>query len=234
MKLGILQCDSVLPEFQTKFGDYDTMLVDLFSLCDPTIEFEIYNVQIGEYPNDIHDCDAYVTTGSKASVYDELDWIPPLKSFIRVLAKKQKKLIAICFCHQLIAETFSGKTQASEKGWGVGVAENKILQKKPWMQPDLATLKLVVSHKDQVQILPENAELLASSEFCPYFMYQINNTILTVQGHPEFSHDYSETLMRHRKDIIGEPTFSNAIKSLDQISDEVKFTQWMLNFINLR
>lgn len=203
MKIGILQCDSVLTEYQKEFGNYPQMFMDLLQRIDPTIQTMIYDVEHGQYPTNIHDCDAYITTGSKASVYEDLPWLNNFKNFIIKLYDAKIKLVAVCFGHQLIAEVFGGKTEKSDKGWGVGVSVNQILQTKTWMQPALENLHIIVSHQDQVIKLPENAELLGTSEFCPNYLFELNNTILSIQGHPEFSKSYSEALMRHRAEKLG-------------------------------
>jgi len=230
MKLGILQCDSVLEEYQSKFGNYPQMFVDLFQKIDPTIETQIYHVEIGEYPDSINECDAYITTGSKASVYEELAWLDEFKKFIRTLFAQKIKLAGICFGHQLIADTLGGKTEKSNKGWGVGVSVNRIIEKKTWMQPPLDTLNIVVSHQDQVMQLPDNAHLLASSHFCPNYMYQIEDSIISIQGHPEFSKDYSSTLMKHRAIKLGGKTLEDGLNSLDLETHEIIFAKWLLNF----
>lgn len=230
MKLGILQCDSVVKEYQPEFGNYPQMFINLFQKVDPDIETQIYNVEAGEYPANIHECDVYITTGSKASVYEDLPWLHEFKSFIRTLHDNQIKLVGICFGHQLIAEAFGGKTEKSDKGWGVGVSVNQILHNKSWMQPPLENLQIIVSHQDQVVRLPERAELLASSNFCPNYMYQIDQTILSIQGHPEFSKAYSEKLMRFRREKIAESTFQTALNSLQLDTHEIIFTHWLINF----
>jgi len=234
MKLGILQCDSVLEEYQPSFGNYPQMFVDLFKRVDPKIETQIYNVQFGEYPSSIHHCDAYVTTGSKASVYEDLDWLNQFKQFIIKLHDNKIKLAAICFGHQLIAEIFGGKTEKSDKGWGVGVSVNQIIKHKPWMQPPLDELNIIVSHQDQVITLPKGAELLGTSDFCPNYLYQLDNLILSIQGHPEFSKAYSEALMKHRIDRIGKNTLELGIQSLDLETHEKEFIDWILHFFRQR
>ena len=230
MKIGILQCDSVVLEYQEAFGNYPQMFIDLFKRIDPEIETQTYNVEIGEYPKTPEDCDVYITTGSKASVYEDLPWLKPFKAYLRLLFKKKIKFIGICFGHQLIADTFGGKTEKSDKGWGVGVSVNQIISHKPWMNPPLEKLQIIVSHQDQVIKLPRNAELLASSDFCPNYMYQIDNLVLSLQGHPEFSKNYSETLMRYRKLKIKKDTFNAGLNSLTLETHEKIFAQWMLNF----
>jgi len=111
MKIGILQTDSVRPELIDKFGDYPDMFRSLFRKVDPALSFETYDVQHGKYPSTIHECDGYVTTGSKASVYDDETWIKALLHYIIQLNKHNKKLLGICFGHQLVAEAFGGKTE---------------------------------------------------------------------------------------------------------------------------
>lgn len=231
MKIGILQCDSVLPEYQAPFGDYSDMFINLLHLSDPSLEFEIYPVVQCIYPVQINECDAYITTGSKDSVYDSLPWLDTFKDFIRELHTHNKKLVAICFGHQLVAEIFQGKTSKSHKGWGVGVARNRVEHHKSWMQPKREELNILVSHRDQVTALPAGAELLASSDFCPNFMYQLDNDILSIQGHPEFSKEYSATMMQHRRSKIGEQTYAAAQKSLQLEVDDHIVSQWILNFM---
>lgn len=234
MKIGILQCCSVLPQFQSEFGDYPDMFKQLFWQVDPDLHFAIYDIRNHKFPNVLDECDAYITTGSRTSTYEDLDWIPPFKDLIQSIFNAKKKLVGICFGHQLIADTFGGYTELSDKGWGVGVSQNKIVKRKPWMKPPLDKLNIIVSHQDQVTELPEQSELLASSEFCHNYMYQIGNEILTIQGHPEFTKEYSGTLMKHRREKLGDITLKNGLDSLSLDVHNTIFAQWMINFITTK
>ncbi len=231
MKLGILQCDSVLDTYQGQFGDYPDMFRALFKPNEPKMEFVTYDVRENAYPTQIDECDAYLITGSKASVYDDLPWLPECEKFIRTLHRRKQCLIGICFGHQLIADVLGGKTEKAPQGWGVGVAINQVYVKAPWMRPYLSAIGVIVSHQDQVTTLPTDAVLVAGSEFCPHFMYQIDDHILTIQGHPEYSKRYSETLMRHRAATLGEDTYRNGMSSLALPTDELTVAQWIINFI---
>ncbi len=230
MKLGILQCDSVANEYQKTFGNYPQMFIRLFQQLDPTIETHVYDVEHGEYPVTLHACDAYIITGSKASVYANLPWFNELKHVIQQLYAEKIKLAGICFGHQLIAETFGGKIEKSNKGWGVGVSINQIISQQPWMQPSLETLQIIVSHQDQVTRLPDNAQLLATSDFCPNYLYQIGESIVSIQGHPEFSKAYAEALMRYRAKTLGDETLKKGIRSLTLSTHDALFARWLLNF----
>jgi len=207
------------------------MFITLFKEIDPNLEFEIYDLREDITPQNLNECDAYITTGSRVSSYDSVSWIPAFKQLILALHKAQIKLIGICFGHQLIADCLGGATQKSEKGWGVGVSENKIIKKKNWMKPELDQLNIIVSHQDQVISLPKNAEILAGSDFCPNFMLQIGEHILTVQGHPEFNKQYSQTLMQHRGDIIGSTRLQQGLNSLSLTVHDKILMQWIYHFM---
>ena len=231
MKIGILQCCAVLPQFQEQFGDYPDMFIKLFHKIDPSITFDIFDIREHQFPMSLDQCDAYITTGSRTSTYEDLSWIPPFKQLIKDLYFAKKKLVGICFGHQLIADTLGGYTELSDKGWGVGVSKNNILVNKSWMNPELKQLNIIVSHQDQVTELPRGAELLASSDFCPNYMYQISNEILTIQGHPEFTKSYAETLMKYREEKLGSETLKLGLKSLEHDVHSDVMAQWMLNFV---
>ena len=51
----------------------------------PALRFEFFDVRRDSYPDRIEDCDGYLITGSRASVYDDEPWIARLKDFTREL-----------------------------------------------------------------------------------------------------------------------------------------------------
>ncbi len=230
MIIGILQADSVREEFQPAHGDYPRMFEELLSAAAPETEFHHYNVELGEYPSDIDECDGYVITGSKKSVYDDETWIYALSEFVVKLHKHKKKTVGICFGHQMVAQALGGKTEPADVGWGVGIHQYKILANESYMDAKTSSFGLIVSHKDQVTELPEGAELLATSEFCPNAMFRVDEHILTFQGHPEFSKAYSKDLMEMRQEILAEK-FKPGIDSLQNDPDGPTIGCWIVNFI---
>ena len=163
MRIGILKTDSVREEFQHEFGDYPAMFraVLMASADDVPIEFRDYDVQRGEYPASIDECDAYLITGSRESVYDDQPWIHRLAQFVQELDAARHTLVGICFGHQLIAHVLGGETRAAETGWAVGVQDTQVLSPAEWMLPYRERFGLLSSHKDQVVRLPERAEVFA-------------------------------------------------------------------------
>jgi len=235
MKVAILQCDEVLQRLQPQFGDYVDMIQHMFEVIDDTFDFDVFDVRQGHYPQDRKVYDFYITTGSKAGVYDDLAWIEPFVKFIQQLYKEQKKLIGICFGHQIMAKALQCEVEKSEKGWGIGMAVNRIIATPDWMPnkelEQKSSLNILVSHQDQVMTLTSDALVIAESEFCPYFVVQWNKHFLSIQGHPEWDADYSRTRINDRKAIIPSQRIKEGLKSLSIEPDNALFTRWIMAFV---
>lgn len=69
MKIGILVCDHVSNKYLPIGGDYS----DMFNTLLPTLDTVNYDVCKGIFPQSPSECDGYLVTGSKYSVYDQKD-----------------------------------------------------------------------------------------------------------------------------------------------------------------
>ena len=236
MRIGILQADAVMEQFQPAHGNYPGMIAGILGRAATELNLDVecrnYNVEHGIYPNATDECDAYVITGSKKSVYDDDPWIAALKEYTCELHQEEKKLVGLCFGHQLVAEALGGKTLGADVGWCVGIHESEVIQPQWFMSDDeLDRFQLIVSHKDQVVQLPEGAQLLASAEQCPNSMYCVGDHILTMQGHPEFTREYSRDLMEMRREILGVETYNEGVASLAKTLEKDIVARWIIRFI---
>ena len=234
MNIGILKCDRVSDLFVSEHGQYPEMFTALLRPADPTIEFTLFDAERGELPTDIHTVDAYLITGSRHGVNDGFPWITQLEEFVRTLHAAQKKVIGICFGHQLIAKALGGKVIKSPKGWAVGMSQNRVVKEKEWMSPAKKEFNILVSHQDQVVELPMEAELLASSDFCPFYMMQVGSHFFTIQGHPEFTADITTEVIQSRansgifKADQAQDALSRANNEHDGVSIGVTFLKFLL------
>jgi len=231
MRVAILKTDSVRPELAAIYGEYPDMFAKLLGGVDEALQFAVYDVERGEYPADTGMADAYLITGSKAGAYDPLPWIAPLEQYIQRLHRERRKLLGICFGHQLIAQALGGEVQQSQKGWGVGLHEARFRRLPVWHDGGDPTFRLLVSHQDQVVQPPSEADVLAGSEFCEHAVLQIGDHILTFQGHPEFDPGYSRALLDLRRTLIGEPTYQRGMASLAESPERERVGRWMVDFL---
>ena len=232
MKIGILQCDHVREALQPAFGDYPQMITALFAKVAPAWRFETFRVQSFEYPRNLAECDAYITTGSRHGVNGGFAWITRLEEFIGELDQAKKPFIGICFGHQLMVKALGGVVGRSDKGWGIGVTANQVVCQKSWMAPHQHNLNIIASHQDQVICLPKEVkvDVLASSSFCSYYMLAYGDHFVSIQGHPEFTKDYSSALIDIRQEIIPFNRVQEGRASLSANVDDQLIAQWIVNF----
>ena len=231
MKIGLLQCDDVMESLQVAHGNYPEMFNELLLTRYPDAQIRVYRCMDGELPQDLNECDAYITSGSKFGVNDGLPWIDALQECVARMWEQGTPLVGVCFGHQLMAKALGGEVTKSPKGWGVGVSFNQVLVRKNWMKPWQDKLDLVVSHQDQVSLLPPQAEILASSEFCPYYLVQYGQHFMSVQGHPEFCKGYSRDLMDARRGVIAHARLREGQASLSAEVDAPVMSSWIINFM---
>lgn len=231
MKLGILKCDTVREPMRGEFGDYDDMFINMFATINSAFDYRVYDVEQGELPAQSNECDAYLITGSRWGVYDEPAWIAALHDTVRQLHRDQTPMVGICFGHQLLANALGGKAEKSDKGWGLGVTTTELLTHTDFMQPELQSLRLLVSHQDQVTQLPADAQCLASSDFCRYAAFQLGEHVLAFQGHPEFAPGYLAALLTLRREHLGEDLFETGMTSLSQVTNQLVVARWIDQFL---
>ncbi|WP_420631881.1 glutamine amidotransferase-related protein [Candidatus Leptofilum sp.] len=194
--------------------------------------FTGYTVALNQFPADPDLYDGYVITGSPSGAYETDPWILTLMTFIRQCYHLGKKLVGICFGHQIIAQALGGHVEKSAKGWGLGLKPFAVNSSKPWMTEPSPHCSLYFVHQDQVIDLPPGAEQLAGNDFCPNVMYAIGEQVLGVQGHPEFTPEIMEGILASRNEMENSEVYETAVASVaNGRPDNQLFAQWIVNFL---
>ncbi len=198
MKLGILAAGITPDELIGEHGSYADMVIQLLENTQSDYSFEVFDVRDDHFPSSINDCDAWVISGSKFNAYDREPWMLQLREMIKEIYAAKKPLIGICFGHQIIASTFGAELNKFEGGWGLGLHEYDVKPGFDFVPTDVKKFSLNAIHQDQVLTKPDNSEVFASSEFCPFAGLVYGDLIFSVQAHPEFNGKFEKELLELR------------------------------------
>ncbi|CAI2622244.1 hypothetical protein AKUH3B203M04_00370 [Apilactobacillus kunkeei] len=140
--------------------------------------------QFGILPK-VEETDMLVIMGGPMSVNDDIDWIEFERDIIRELAEKDVPIYGACFGAQQIAKTFGAKittSTAKEVGWApVYLRSERILG---------IYNKLTAMHwHGEMFEIPENGELLFSSDLVENQGVIIGDRIVGLQFHFELGND---------------------------------------------
>lgn len=230
--LCILNNDTLDPEAAATYVSYGAMAEKLLRHAgaqDWTVE--IFDTMQQQYPDSFDRFDAVLLTGSKFDSFSSEPWVVELRRRVRTLLAQKKKLLGICFGHQLIAYCMGAKVGRSDKGWGTGRMTYQ------WNEPGFPAaegrteVSLLASHQDQVLELPDGARLVATSAFCPVAAYAKGQEVFCVQAHPEFVPDYSAFLINRRRSSWPDAMVDAALQSLRYDHDGGAIARMMVAFV---
>lgn len=230
-RFAVLLTGHASPFCLAKYGGYGHMLVEL--LREPGETWDILPLVDGLQPTPQH-LDTYhgfVVTGSKHDAHGNDPWILNLCSILRDLHLKRKKVLGICFGHQILSRALGGKTGRATVGWELGEREVQLcveaFSRKPYGRDLPPMLRVIESHQDQVLEIPPDAELLGSSDKTPIEIFGIGDHILGIQGHPEFEVDVIMDIINSRLNlgILTEEVASLSKASITQVNPDRQLWQ---------
>ena len=231
IKLCILQAGSINKDLILDYPSYDKMFSSFFSEKIQFWDVDVYNIYENFFPENLTYYNAFLITGSANGVYENHSWIKNLFEVIKKIVHFKIPLLGICFGHQAIAQALGGHVIKYSKGWGIGIKEITTTKYKSVLG-NFKKLNLIFFHQDQVVKLPKNAELLASNSFCTMASFSIDNSVLTLQAHPEFNKDFSLKLLEARKSDIKHKNYLEAVHELETLEHDGKLIKHnIINFL---
>jgi GMP synthase-like glutamine amidotransferase len=184
----------------------------------------------GEFPEDIGAFDGVMITGSPASVLSGAPWITRLETLVRQVIKAGLPLFGACFGHQLIARVLGAQIVPNPEGWGHGRLTLTRTGQAPWSGPE-PEITLYGSHSEQVESLPDEADLLFSGPGCPVAGFGVGDSVFTIQHHPEMTHAFISDLVEEYAEAVGPVVTDRARSSLKQPADSALFAAEIARFL---
>jgi GMP synthase-like glutamine amidotransferase len=146
---------------------------------------------IDAWRNFPHDAEAWsisnnikgvILSGSLTSVNDYHEWIAEELKFIGRLIDSRLPILGICFGHQMLGKFFG--VDVDRKAMRSGLTEIKITKEDALFR-GITCFQMPVSHREQLSWLPQDFELLATSDYCRIqAMKHRDSNVYGVQFHP--------------------------------------------------
>ncbi|XP_010268443.1 PREDICTED: gamma-glutamyl peptidase 5-like [Nelumbo nucifera] len=177
------------------YGGYFNVFVDAFG--EEGEVWDLFRVVDGEFPDmdQLQNYSGFVISGSPYDAHGNDPWVLRLCFLIQVLDAMEKKVLGICFGHQLLCRALGGKTGRADSGWDIGL--RKVWLVEDFFPPSLVAdlnetpsfLSIIECHQDEVWEVPLGAEVIAFSDKTGVEMFALGDHIMGIQGHPEYTKD---------------------------------------------
>ncbi|XP_068649405.1 gamma-glutamyl peptidase 5-like [Aristolochia californica] len=180
---------------QKVYGGYFNVFVAAYG--EDGEKWDLFRVVEGEFPKmeELDKYEGFVISGSPNDAYGNDLWILRLCFLVQILYAMQKKVLGICFGHQILCRAFGGKVGKANGGWDIGLRKVKMVDDLSsckyfqGLEQLPSSLSIMECHQDEVSEIPLGAEVIACSDKTGVEMFCLGDNVLGIQGHPEYTKD---------------------------------------------
>jgi GMP synthase (glutamine-hydrolysing) len=144
--------------------------------------------------------DAFVISGSRASVYWNEPWIDETRQWVQAAIDDGLPALGICWGHQLLADALGGTVEAmGEHELGYRTVRHTgadIFDGVP------SEFTVFTTHSDAVTELPDGAELIAENDHGIHGFK--HGRVHGIQAHPEYDPQTAESVVRAKDHLSDE------------------------------
>ncbi|OEL28159.1 Gamma-glutamyl peptidase 3 [Dichanthelium oligosanthes] len=104
------------------YGGYCNVFVSAFGAGEGE-RWDCFRVIAGEFPapEDLASYDGFVVSGSPHDAHGDEPWVRCLCALVQTLHAMRKRVLGICFGHQVLCRALGGRLGRARGGWDVGV-----------------------------------------------------------------------------------------------------------------
>jgi GMP synthase (glutamine-hydrolysing) len=192
-------------------------------------DLEVFHSPSGEFPDDFR-YDAFVVTGSSASVYWDREWIGQLKTWVGEAVEAGLPALGVCYGHQLLADVLGGRVEdMGEYELGYRTVEHdgesRLLEGIP------ESMTVFTTHSDRVAEPPPGATVFAHNEYGIHGFRK--GRVFGVQFHPEYDMATAETVTTGKRDQLPEARIQRVLEGIheDHYTDACAAKRLFENFL---
>lgn len=207
--LYIIKTGSTYDTFAPDNGDFeDWVRQGLDEEVAPRVR--LISAHEGEALPPVEACAGVVITGSHAMVTDRESWSEAIAAWLPGVLAARVPLLAICYGHQLLAQTTGGEVGYHPQGKEVGSVPISLTGAAgdDMLFGGLPSHFLAhATHSQTVLKLPPDAVLLAANDHEPHHAFRLGKWAWGIQFHPEFTalvmreyiHQQADALQREQQ-----------------------------------
>jgi GMP synthase (glutamine-hydrolysing) len=143
-----------------------------------------------------------IVTGSASSVTERTPWILRVEEHLARAVRAEHPVLGICFGHQLLGQALGGLVERNPRGREMGTVAVSILGDDPLLDRSIEPALAHATHVDSVTVLPQGAQVLATTELEPNAALRFGERAWGVQFHPEFDASVMREYIATRREIL--------------------------------
>lgn len=152
--------------------------------------------------------DAFVITGSAASVAEREEWVVRFESWLRDVVIYGAPIFGICFGHQVLAQALGGAVHRNPRGREMGtVRVERLRDDDPIMQGLPSSFDVNSTHVDTIARLPPGARTLARSALDEHQIVRFAKRCYGAQFHPEMDGSIMRSYIEARREVLTGESF---------------------------
>lgn len=234
MRIALLKGGTIPRKTRERLGDYDQLFMSL--LAQPGQDWDIHDVEHGQFPASLDDYGGVVITGSPAAAYDDEPWVKELLRLARECHQREIPLLGTCFGLQVVAQALDGEVVKNPAGWDIGITELELTEAGrafPALAGAPSPLRILEMHRDIAVTAPPGASVLAGSPLSPIEIFHIGERLVCVQGHPEMDQGcVAEIIAKRLKLGLFTPEFAEqGLASMEREPHREFLQKWLSDFL---
>jgi GMP synthase (glutamine-hydrolysing) len=164
----------------------------------------------GELPEGF-DFDAFVVTGSRASVYWDREWIGNLKRWAGEAVRAGLPALGVCYGHQLLADVMGGRVESMGE-YEIGYRTVEQDGQNRLLDGVAEDMTVFTTHSDHVIEAPPGATVFARNEYGIHGFRK--DQVFAVQFHPEYDMETARTVTQGKTDQLSEERIDRVLDGI--------------------